>query len=72
METSTVTHLMKDALGGNSLSVGIFCLKNGDPKGSSYTLNMMKRVSTINNFGIVNDSKAIGLLRRFRAEAITA
>ena len=72
METSTVTHLLKDTLGGNSLAVGIFCLKNGDPKGSSYTLNMMKRVSSIYNFGIVNDSKAIGLLKRYRAEAIAA
>lgn len=45
METSSVTHLMKDSLGGNSLAVGVFCVKNGDPKGSSYTLNMMKRVS---------------------------
>lgn len=72
METSTVTHLMKDSLGGNSLAVGVFCLKNGDPKGSSYTLNMMKRVSSIYNFGIVNDSKAIGLLKRYRAEAIAA
>lgn len=72
METSTVTHLMKESLGGNSLTVGVFCLKNGDPKGSSYSLNMMKRVSAIYNFGIVNDSKAIGLLKRYRAEAIAA
>ncbi|EAS00321.3 kinesin motor catalytic domain protein (macronuclear) [Tetrahymena thermophila SB210] len=71
-ETSTVTHMMKDALGGNSISIGIFCLKNGDPKGSSYTLNMMKRVSNIQNFSIVNDGKAIGLLKRYRAEAIAA
>lgn len=63
---------MKESLGGNSLTVGVFCLKNGDPKGSSYTLNMMKRVSAIYNFGIVNDSKAIGLLKRYRAEAIAA
>jgi len=26
-ETSTITHLMKDAMGGNSLTVGIFCLQ---------------------------------------------
>lgn len=64
--------MMKDTLGGNSLTVGIFCLKNGDPKGSSYTLNMMKRVTNIQNFGIVNDNKAIGLLKRYRAEALAA
>lgn len=64
--------MMKDTLGGNSLTVGIFCLKNGDPKRSSYTLNMMKRVTNIQNFGIVNDNKAIGLLKRYRAEALAA
>ena len=46
-ENSTVTHLMKDALGGNSFTCGIFNLQHGDPKGSSLTLNFLKLTKNI-------------------------
>ncbi|EGR27555.1 kinesin-like protein, putative [Ichthyophthirius multifiliis] len=71
-ENSIVTHLMKDAIAGNCLSVGIFCIQHGDPKGSSYTLNLLKKAEYISNFPIVNESKAIGLLKKYRAECMAA
>lgn len=69
-ENSCVTHLMKDTLGGNCLSIGIFTIQNGDLKGSSLTLNYMKYARKIVNFPVVNDSKALGLLKKYRSEII--
>jgi hypothetical protein len=54
---------MKDCLGGNSLSVGIYCVQNSDPKGSSLTLNFLRHGRQIQNFPIANDQKAFGLLK---------
>ena len=67
-EASVLTHLMKDVLGGNSLAVGLFCVKQDDGKGASLTFNYLNYTKNIFNFGIVNDSKAIGLLKKYRAE----
>ena len=54
-ENSLLTHLMKDSLGGNSLTVGMFCLQNGDPRGSALTLNFLKYARNIFNYPIVNN-----------------
>ena len=67
-ETATVTHLMKDVLGGNSLTCAIFNIQHGDAKGSSLTLNFLKYAKNIQNFPITNNSKAFGLLKKFRVE----
>lgn len=69
-ENSAVTHLMKDSLGGNCLSIAVFTIQNGDLKGSSLTLNYMKYSRKIVNFPVVNDSKALGLLKKYRSEII--
>lgn len=71
-ESSYLSHLMKDSLGGNSLSLGIFNLKQGDFKGSSLSLRYLTFSRKIVNYPIVNDSKAFGLLRKMRAEIIIA
>lgn len=71
-ETSVVTHLMKDALGGDSLTVGIFNVQNGDAKGTSLTLNFLKYVRNIFNWPIVSDAKKMGLLKKYRAEVNAA
>ena len=69
-ESSTISHMMKDALGGNSLSVGIFHLQNSDLKGTSLTLQYLKFSRAIVNFPIINDAKALGLLKKLRNEVI--
>jgi coiled-coil domain-containing protein 78 len=67
---SLATQLMKDSIGGNSLSIGIFCLQNGDPIGSSLVLSYMRMLRNIMNYPVVNDSRLIGLLRKYRLEII--
>ncbi|KRX05294.1 P-loop containing nucleoside triphosphate hydrolase [Pseudocohnilembus persalinus] len=67
-ETSVLTHLLKDALGGNSLTLGIFNIQNGDTRSSSLTLNFLKYARNIFNWPVVNDAKEIGLLKKYRAE----
>ena len=63
---------MKESLGGNSLTLGIFHLKQGDFRASSYSLRYLTFARKIINFPIVNDTKAFGLLRKLRAEIIMA
>jgi hypothetical protein len=37
-DESVLTNLTRDIFGGNSLTVGIFCLQHGDPIGSGQTM----------------------------------
>ena len=69
---SFISHLMKETLGGNSLALGIFCVSQGDMKGSSLSLRYMQLVRKIVNFPVLNDNKTFGLLKKFRTEAIMA
>ncbi|OMJ83352.1 hypothetical protein SteCoe_15755 [Stentor coeruleus] len=69
-EASVITQLLKDIIGGNCLALGLFCLQNGDLKGSELVLEYMKMLQRISNFPVVNDSRQIGLLRKFRSELI--
>lgn len=69
-DDSVTTQLMKDMIGGNSLTAAIFCLQNGDPMGSSLVLSHMRMIRSIMNFPVVNDSRLIGLLRIYRLEII--
>ena len=50
------------------MTVGIFCVQHGDGRGSSLTMNFMKYARNIFNYCIINDAKAIGLLKKYRAE----
>lgn len=67
-ERSVVTALLKDVIGGNSLTMAYFCLQNGDMIGSSLVLSYMRNMKNVVNFPVVNDSRQIGLLRRYRLE----
>jgi coiled-coil domain-containing protein 78 len=67
-EGSTITQLMRDTLGGNSLTLGLFTLQYGDPIGSTLTLRALKRCQQIMNFPVINDNRTIGLLRKYRLE----
>ncbi|CAD8184449.1 unnamed protein product [Paramecium octaurelia] len=71
-DTSALTSIVKELVGSNSLSIGIFCVQHGDPKGTSLTLNIYKYCKNIKNFPIVNDSKVLGLLHKFRLECQAA
>ncbi len=70
-EGSQLALLLKDPIGGNSLTVGIFCIQHGDPRGSQQTLQYYKLAENIINFPIVNDTKSLGLLKKFRSEIKT-
>ena len=67
---SIATNLMKDIIGGNSLTVAMVCLQNGDMLGSSLVLNYMRNLQRVNNFPVINDSRQIGLLRKYRVEVL--
>lgn len=67
-EKSIVTSLLKDAIGGNCLTMAYFCLQNGDTIGSSLVLSYMRLMKNIINFPVINDSRQIGLLQRYRVE----
>ncbi len=67
-EGSIVTQLLRDTLGGNSLTLGLFTLQYGDPIGSTLTLRTLKRCQSIMNFPVINDNRTIGLLRKYRVE----
>ena len=69
-DSSVITQLLKDIIGGNSLTLALFCLSNGDIKNSELVLEYMKMIQQIINYPVVNDSRQIGLLRRYRSEII--
>ena len=63
-ENSLLTALSRDIFGGNSLCVGIFCLKFDDTKGSELSLNALDMCQNIMNFPVQNDNHVLGLLRK--------
>lgn len=67
-DDSVLTALSRDVFGGNSLSVGIFCLQYGDPVGSALTMRALQRCQNIMNFPVQNDNRVLGLLRKFRVQ----
>ena len=71
-DTSILTTLLRDAIAGNSYTVGMMCLRYGDIQGSNACLKLMRLLRTIQNFPVINEGKAIGLLRKYRQEAIQA
>lgn len=71
-DTSVLTTMLRDAIGGNSYALSFICLRYGDVRGSLVALKIMSLLRTIRNYPIPNEGKAIGLLRKFRVEAIQA
>lgn len=67
-EGSAITKLMKEYIGGNALCVGLFTLQNNNYAMSSITFKMMKLCSHIQNYPILNDVNAMGLLKKFRTD----
>lgn len=48
--------------------MGLFTLLSGNIQDSSLVLDYMKRFQNIINHPIVNDSKQVGLMRKYRRE----
>ncbi len=67
-EKSVLTKLMKEAIGGNSLNLGIFTLQQNNYAISQLVFKMMKVCSQVQCFPIVNDTNSNGLLKKFRVE----
>lgn len=68
-DTSSVSKLHKECLGGNALSIVIFVLQHADHKGSSLVLQTYKNCTKIQNYPIINDGKIMAVLKKFRLEA---
>lgn len=71
-DTSMLTTLIRDAVGGNSYTVAFICLQYGDTRGSLVALKFMNMLRQIRNYPTFNEGKTIGLMRRYRSEAIQA
>ena len=63
-DESIVTSLLRDIFGGNTITIGIFCLKYGDQIGSSLTMRALKRCQNISNFPLLNETNVLGLMRK--------
>lgn len=71
-DTSVLTTMLREAVGGNAYTIGFICLRYGDPRGSLVSLKVMNMLRSIRNYPVSNTSKTIGLLRKLRQEAIQA
>lgn len=67
-ENSILTKLMKEYIGGNGLTIGVFALQNNNYPISSIAFKFMKLCSHIQNYPVVNDSNSSGLLKKFRID----
>jgi len=54
--------------GGNAIGISIFNLQYDDPIGSAITFKLIKLCQSIINSPVVNDNRAICLLRKYRVE----
>jgi hypothetical protein len=67
-ENSILTKMMKEHIGGNGLCMGLFTLQNNNFTMSSIVFKLLKSVSHIQCFPVVNDSSCNALLKKFRVE----
>jgi hypothetical protein len=67
-ESSKLTHLLKDYLGGNAFSVAVLSVANGDPEGSIKTLQFTKALAAVPQYPIFNNGESVGLLHKLRLE----
>ena len=65
-DESILTSLAREVFGGNSSTIGLFCLKYGDQIGSQLSMRAMKRCQNIYNFPTFNDQMTLGALRKNR------
>lgn len=68
-DTSMLTTLLRDALGGNSFTASVHCLQYGDTRGSDVNLQLLEALKQIRTYPTVNEGRTIGLLRILRREA---
>lgn len=61
---------MKDTLGGNCFSIGIFTVQQGqkEQNRTRKTLTYLQVARKIQNYPVVNDQKMLGLLHKYRYE----
>lgn len=67
-ESSQLTKLLKESLGGNSYTLALFSLANGDYKGSLASLKLMSFIKNVVNFPVLNEGNLLGLLQKYRNE----
>ena len=65
-DASQLTRLLGDVLGGNTMTIAIFNFQCEDQNGSLTTLSLLRYCQRIVNFPIINNSKAICLLHKYR------
>ena len=69
LRESALTHLMTEALGGNSLTVCIAHVQNGGKRADGLaTMRLCQDLQHLHNFPLVNDDRSLGLLQRYRQE----
>lgn len=69
-ESSKLTHMLKDYLGGNAFAVAILSVASSDPEGSVKTLKFIRALNEVPQFPIFNNGESIGLLHKFRVDKV--
>lgn len=67
-ESSQITTLLKEALGGNSYTLVFGCVSQGDTQATRATMQTLSLLSRVTNFPILNEGNLLGLLRAYRLE----
>lgn len=67
-ENSVLTKLMKELIGGNGLCSAIFTLIHSNFSVSNIVFKIMKLVTNIQSYPIINNSQTLSLLKKFRVE----
>jgi len=62
---SKFTALLQDILGGNARTLVVTTIPPADFKGNSFVLEFAQLFSRIRNFPVVNDGRAVALLRQY-------
>ena len=67
-ENSNLTKMMKEYIGGNSISLGIFTLQQNNYSISSIMMKLLTLCSQIQCYPVPNDSPHVSLMKKFRIE----
>ena len=65
-ESSRLTHVLSDGLGGNAKQLCLACLRQGSYVGNVATMNLAKLLSRVQSYPVLNDENVQGLIRRLR------
>ena len=68
-ESSQLTFLLKEIIGGNSTLYSFLSLKVSDIDGSMSTLKFLRPLENLEQYPFVNDSLGYGMVKKFRAWA---